>query len=196
MQREGHRRAAAIETLSTVPPLAQLASPLDFLFAEHFRQRVLCGMLDEIAKEGAGDAGKVAAVSSFLARDFGTHVLDEEEDLFPLLRRRADPVDRIGDVLMQLSEEHAADRLDAEAIVASLACPGGAKTARRLTADACLLLTRFAANERRHLITENAIVLPLARALLKRRDLECLGRSMAARRGWADPYGADHERRC
>lgn len=184
-------RAAAIETLRTPPPVSQLASPLDFLFGEHFRQRVLCGTLDRIAEEKGGAEGEIAVVLGFLARDFSSHMLDEEEDLFPMLRRRAHPADRIGDVLDELSEEHAFDRLDAAAIVEALAPVGRSQAAVSPTPDNCHLFRRFAANERRHLITENAIVLPLARALLKPRDLEELGRRMAARRGWAYPGEAD-----
>ena len=45
------------------------------------------------------------------------------------------------------------------------------------------LLARFAANERQHLIVENAIVLPLARARLSEDDKQKLGMRMAARRG-------------
>ena len=45
------------------------------------------------------------------------------------------------------------------------------------------LLTRFADNESQHLMTENAIVLPIARSKLTESDLKILGESMAARRG-------------
>jgi hemerythrin-like domain-containing protein len=187
MEPRDHIDAAALATLGTAPAAEQLLAPLDFLFAEHLRQRILCGMLDEIAEAQARDGRKVAAVMEFLAHDLGTHVRDEEEDLFPMLRRRADRVDHIEAVLAELSEEHAADRLDAEAIVDVLSRIGALEDAWRPAPGACRLLKRFAANERRHLITENAIVLPLARAVLRRRDLEGLGRGMAARRGWAYP---------
>jgi len=180
-------RAAAIETLQTPPEASQLLSPLDFLFAEHFRQRILCAMLDKIAEDGIGDDAEAAAMVGFLASDFGAHVLDEEEDLFPVLRRRAGPADRIGELLDELSQEHASDLIDAKAIIREFTRLRNATARRRPGPDFRQLLTRFAANERRHLITENAIVMPLARALLKAGDLEHLGRGMAARRGWAYP---------
>lgn len=170
----------ALETLASPPPAEQLAAPLDYVFAEHFRQRILCWMIDRIADGSACDEKCIAAVLRFLREDFGLHVIDEEEDLFPLLRRRAEPQDRLNDVLGELSEEHAADRLDATAIVEGLS---HARPGKRLTRALRDVLHRFAANERRHLIVENAIVLPMARVRLTIDDLRNLGRRMAARRG-------------
>jgi hemerythrin-like domain-containing protein len=45
------------------------------------------------------------------------------------------------------------------------------------------LLTRYASHSRRHLVLENAIVLPLARARLTRRDLDRMRLAMLHRRG-------------
>lgn len=187
MNRE--KRASTLATLATEPPVEQLRSPLDFLFAEHFRQRILCGMLDEITEEETDDAEEVGAVVDFLTGSLRLHVRDEDEDLFPMLRRRAGKDDRIGELLSDLSEEHVADGIDARTIVAGLSCLGAAAPG----AEFCKLLRRFSANERRHLITENAIVMPMARALLTHRDLEELGRRMAMRRGWIYPEGAEDE---
>ena len=173
----------ALETLASPPPSDQLAVPLDYLFAEHFRQRILCWMVDRVADAPERDGACAFAILRFLREDFGMHVRDEEEDLFPLIRRRAQPEDRVEDVLNELSQEHASDHLDATAIVEGLS----ASRTRRLAAAFRGLLHRFAANERRHLIVENAIVLPLARARLTLDDLGNLGRRMAARRGIAYP---------
>lgn len=169
----------ALETLTEAPPTEQLASPLDYVFADHFRHRTLCWMIDQIADARDRDEECIGAVVRFLRDDFGPHVIDEEEDLFPLLRRRAEPEDRIEEVLGELSQEHAANKLDADAIVEGLSVATG----RRFTKAFRGLLHRFAANERRHLIVENAIVLPLARVRLTFDDLRNLGRRMAARRG-------------
>ncbi|WP_199190396.1 hemerythrin domain-containing protein [Nitratireductor sp. StC3] len=176
----------ALETLASPPPADQLAAPLDYLFAEHFRQRILCWMVDRVADAPETDRACAGAILRFLREDFGIHVLDEEEDLFPLIRRRAEPEDRVEDVLDELSQEHASDHLDATAIVAGLS----ARRTTRLAAAFRGLLHRFAANERRHLIVENAIVLPLARARLTLDDLGSLGRRMAARRGVDYPQNA------
>lgn len=180
MNKQEEARRMALATLAEAPPAEQLTSPLDYIFAEHLRQRTLCWMIDRIADDRQRDEACVAAVTRFLNVDFGSHVVDEEEDLFPLLRRRAEPEDRIDEVLGALSQEHAADKLDAKAILENL---DEATAGERFTKAFRALLHRFAANERRHLIVENAIVLPLARVRLTVDDLRNLGRRMAARRG-------------
>ena len=188
MNKQDEARHMALATLAAAPSPQQLNAPLDYVFSEHFRQRTLCWMIDRIADVENRDEECIAAVLRFLREDFGPHVNDEEEDLFPLLRRRAEPEDRIEEVLGELSQEHAADKLDAEAIVAGLSDTTGRK---RFTKAFRGLLHRFAANERRHLIVENAIVLPLARVRLTIDDLRNLGRRMAARRG-IDFSGISH----
>jgi iron-sulfur cluster repair protein YtfE (RIC family) len=183
MDKSEEARQMALVSLATPPPASQLLTPLDFIFAEHFRQRSLCWLIDQVADAAETDKDSVAAALRFLRSDFGLHVIDEEEDLFPLLRRRAEPEDRIADVLGELSEEHAADKQDAEEIVDRFSDAAETERKRRLTRAFRKLLHRFAANERRHLIVENAIVLPLARVRLEIDDLHNLGRRMAARRG-------------
>ena len=184
-------RQLALETLAAMPPAEQLLSPLDYIFADHFRQRILCVLLERIAMEQNIDREAVRTVLHFMRGEFGLHVLDEEEDLFPLLRRRTEPEDRIEDTLAELCEEHNADRKDAIEIVEGLAAIGYGASRRSLSGALRSLLRRFAANERRHLTVENAIVLPLARARLNADDLRNLGWRMAARRGLDYP-GAAH----
>jgi hemerythrin-like domain-containing protein len=109
-------------------------------------------------------------------------MIDEEEDLFPLIRRRARPEDHVERVLGLLSREHAEDDRLADIIVEGLrrscaacdpALPDGLRTAMRT----------FAQRQRRHLAVENAVVMPLAEARLTTGDREGLSRRMAARRG-------------
>ncbi len=180
----------ALQALDTMPPTVHLTTPLDYIVADHFRQRVLCSVLDDIAETGVVDRDIAAAALRFLKTDFAPHVIDEEEDLFPLLRRRSQPEDRIEDALGDLSQEHASDKIDVDAIVDRLQAilDSDDNTAGD---DLRTLLRRFAASERRHLIVENAIVMPLARARLTKDDLRNLGRRMAARRGLDYPDDAN-----
>lgn len=182
MERQDESRALAITALNEPPPDALLGAPLDYIFAEHFRQRSLCRILDELAGEPEWDREKAEAARRFLERDFHLHVSDEEADLFPLLRRRLKTEDDIGGIMETLSAEHAEERAVARTIADDLtaALAGNAPATHAGTLRA--RLRRFAAKERRHLITENAIVLPLARARLTAADLRELGRRMAARR--------------
>ena len=56
-------------------------------------------------------------------------------------------------------------------------------TGSELSAEDRQVLTRFAGHVRRHLAAENAILLPIARARLTRRDLQKLSQQMRTRRG-------------
>ncbi len=182
MKKREETEALALEALDNAPPSSQLAEPLDYIFAEHFRQRVLCNMLDEIADQERPDKSAIEAVLRYLRVEFAPHMQDEEHDLFPMLRRRAEPEDRIDDVIAQLTQEHAADRLDAKLITEGLAkvLAGKAKTGE--ASPLAKLLHRFAENERNHLTLENAIILPLARIRLTDDDIRNLAHRMAARR--------------
>lgn len=183
MERSQKERRLALEALNHPPPPALFAEPLDYFFAEHFRQRTLCSLLDDLAEHASLDPETVKVVVRFLRGDFGLHVRDEEEDLFPLLRLRAKPEDRIEDVLGDLSHDHALDAFDAETILGAL---GGREPFPACDVETRNLLLRFSKNERRHLTCENAIILPLARARLLPEDIINLGRRMAARHG--EPY--------
>ncbi len=183
MKKQEETEVLALEALGNAPPSSQLAEPLDYIFAEHFRQRVLCNALDEIADQEQPDREMIEAVLRFLRVDFAPHMLDEEHDLFPMLRRRAEPEDRIDDVIGQLTQEHAADRLDAKLITEGLAKVLAGKAVTGVETSLAKLLHRFAENERNHLTLENAIILPLARIRLTADDVRNLAQRMAARRG-------------
>jgi len=163
----------------TTPRL--LGNPLDFIHEDHLRERQICAMLDRIAAEAAPDRDDLAHVREFLARELPLHLADEEEDLFPLLRRACEPEDEIGRAVDRLTadHDHAAEDTprvlaDLDALRASGSAPGADMRERFL---------HFAAQARRHLILENAIILPFARLRLSGRDLESLCLRMAQRRG-------------
>lgn len=160
-----------------------LLSPIDFLFAEHYRQRVVLNHLDWLAREGRAPAwNKVAkAVLAYVEQDLPYHVADEEQDLFPIMRRRCIAADNLDAVLTVLSAEHVGDEELAEVVVSEI---------KRRLADPAVLAEpnlaavahAFAETQRRHLVWENTLVLPLARKRLSEADLRRLGRQMAARR--------------
>jgi len=110
------------------------------------------------------------------------HVIDEEEDLFPLLRRRARPEDDVERVLGLLSREHFEDDRLAEIIVAGLR-ETAATNAETLPPELRIALRDFARRQRRHLAVENAVIMPLAEIRLTPKDREGLARRMAVRRG-------------
>jgi hemerythrin-like domain-containing protein len=155
---------------------------IEFLLAEHLNHRRMCAALEDLAAAPDYDPALIAAMLDFIRFDLTLHVIDEEEDVFPLLRARCHPDDEIDDVLTRLSREHAEDKTLAgrardvlnACLIARLppsAMGGGAEA-----------LTAFAVHERRHLALENAIIIPLARRRLSPDDIQALGARFKARR--------------
>lgn len=174
-------------------PLHLLAEPIEWFFAEHYRHRQACKMIEEVAAAVVFDRPRVAELVDFLDHDLPLHVIEEEEDFFPLLRRRCEPEDDVERVLGMLSAEHRADVVQAGAMRDRLrACLDSAK-APGLDPAQRKAMVAFAAQERRHLGLENAIVLPIARLRLSANDLTALGRRLAARRGRLLNVIADEE---
>ncbi len=163
-------------------PRELLRKPLDYILADHLRQRVLCVLCERLADADEVNVDLAGEVLEYLKTDMVVHVIDEEQDLFPLIRRRAEPGDEIEVALGQLSGEHADDEQLASLIMNglehSLAAPG-----RPLADDVKDALRSFARNQRHHLALENATVMPLAKIRLTERDLKDLSARMAARRG-------------
>lgn len=158
-----------------------LGNPLDFLHEDHLREREICVMLDRIAVAESPDQDAATHAAGFLADELPLHFADEEEDLFPLLRQRCEPEDDIEHVLARLSADHRHADLETPELVGLLRRVAEGEAA--LTPEDRALLTRYAAHSRRHLILENAIILPLARVRLTRRDLDGMRLAMLHRRG-------------
>jgi iron-sulfur cluster repair protein YtfE (RIC family) len=179
------RQNLQLHTIQSIEPIPQdlVREPLEFLFAEHYRHRQMCRALEQLAVHPVFDATALSEVEAFIARDLADHVRDEEEDLFPLLRRRCAPEDEIDAILQVLSEEHEADeRLAAaarevlkKAMVRGVPIP--------MIEGGPLALQHLAEQERRHLALENAVVMPIARLRLNAADKEALSRALAERRG-------------
>jgi hemerythrin-like domain-containing protein len=171
-------REPAIE--ATDPRL--LAEPLDYLEAEHYRQRAALTHLRRVRAENSPDrrARLARLVLDFVTKDIAAHVADEEADLFPILRQRCLSGDGVERVLQLVSAEHARDFDLMRPVTAGLErCvrrePPGEGFGAAVDA--------FVDSQRRHLAWENAFVLPLARKRLTPRDRKRLGAAMAARRG-------------
>ena len=172
---------SAVQTIEPIPP-ALLRAPLEFLFAEHYRHRQLCRALEQLAAETSFLQLPMKSVADFIGKDLALHVKDEEEDFFPMLRRRCDPDDNIGSVLDRLSNEHALDEELATVARAVLRRCIATSTAVPRSGEA-IALTRLADQERRHLALENAVVMPIARTRLTAKDLAQLSEQFAKRRG-------------
>lgn len=163
-------------------PLALLDDPLDYLIADHARQRAIGAVLGRFASMQQAGRREADMVVAYLRHDLVLHHADEDLDLFPALRRRAMSEDALGPVLEQLAEDHRWSEPMAERIAATLAATPGADRVR-LDARARDLLATYAAAEHRHLALENGVVLGIARIRLHRSDLRMIARAMKARRG-------------
>jgi hemerythrin-like domain-containing protein len=160
--------------------LARNPNPLDFIHDTHLQEREVCAMLDRMAVSACAPADHAMRAVEFLSDELPAHIADEEEDLFPLLRRRCDPDDEIDRVLARLQGGHRDAALNAPRIVAHLLAVSNAAMPDD---EARAELARFAADARRHLILENAIILPFARLRLTAADLAVVRAGMLRRRG-------------
>lgn len=164
-------------------PQALMAEPLDWFFAEHHRHRQACRLIASLADDPAFDGACVTEVLEFIRNDLALHIIDEEEDLFPLLRRRALPEDQIEIALGRLSSEHRVDSALAQRVRTILQDSLDRREPCARDASARQALLDFAAQELRHLALENAVVLPIARLRLTQEDIESMAARLAARRG-------------
>jgi hemerythrin-like domain-containing protein len=173
-----HLLAAMAEAL----PHPARGDPLDAILADHYRIRAMLALLQDLARGRATPRVREIlgrALLSFLRLDLPRHLAIEEAHVFPLLEQRLRPSDLLDPSLRRLAEQHraaeAAMALLIEEIERLLRDPA-AQPAPRLRRCAAL----FAQEEQRHLAVENAVVLPLARARLTRRDLAGLAREIGA----------------
>ncbi|MBL8673088.1 MAG: hemerythrin domain-containing protein [Alphaproteobacteria bacterium] len=189
MTQFGTRKAAQRQRGPSIEPadLTLISSPVDFLLAEHLRHRSAMAWLELLPSMAPSDERRIAAMRllDFLEHDLVLHVQDEEQDLFPILRVRAEEADQIEAVIAVLSSEHESDLELSASVRADLAV---------LTVDPSIApvprfdsFRAFAEGQRRHLAWENAVVLPLARRRLQSGDLREIAGQMAARRGLPSP---------
>lgn len=163
-------------------PRTLLGDPLEFFAADHLRQRAAFSLIEQLATADTLDRSAAAQVLAFLEKDMVAHVLDEEDDLFPLLRQRCEPEDDIEIVLGDLSAEHTAEERAAMDVRAGLARALAANCAVGEISGLAERMVAFANAENRHLALENGIILPLALARLTDDDLSGLSRRMTSRR--------------
>lgn len=181
--RDADTRQPTIEPM----PLDLLGEPLHWLFADHHRQRQLCTILETLAGSACFLPEPTEAAVSYLSHDLQLHLMDEEEGLFPLLRRRCKPEDNIESVLGVLTAEHGTDLGEAAAVVAWLTRARMERRPPIAYPQAGPALTAYAAKLKQHLAIENAVVLPIARMRLTAADLRALSEGLAARRGHTLP---------
>ncbi len=161
--------------------------PIEYLFREHDRQRMICATLMLLAHDWTADSApeNAALVLGYLEHEMPLHIADEEEDLFPLPTRRCAPEDEFDEIVALLSSDHETDEKHYLALLAPLrTIVNGLRPPDpvQFAVDARV----FAILQLRHLGWENGTVLPLARRCLTAADKAEMGRKMAERRGIYD----------
>lgn len=156
-----------------------LENPLDFIAEDHMREREVCALIDKMVSAATLHDADFHNVLTFLEDQLPQHLADEEIDLFPMLLKRCDPEDEIEKVIEKLHSDHGHALTDASAVIdvvqsAAASALLNEKDRQRMTA--------FAYHSRRHLILENAVILPIARGRLTKRDLGVMKRHMLERR--------------
>ena len=163
-----------------------LDEPLEMLHAAHRRIESQLAALEKLPDHLAGEGVDAAArdAARFALRYFDgaalDHQRDEEEDLFPCLRRRAAELGRaeISAVINELEADHATMDLQWSRLRERLNAIAQGRAADLTAED----VFGFAWLHRRHMEKESAIVLPFAREALGAAERAELGERMAARR--------------
>jgi hemerythrin-like domain-containing protein len=138
--------------------------------------------LQQFAKEGWVHRAEWQSVATFLVHDRALHHLDEEEDLFPALRRRSMLEDSLEPLLVRLKKDHRRSDILVERIVALLSEHADSDPFPISKAEA-ELIAAYATSELRHLAIENGVLLAIAQIRLNRKDLQKMSEAMKMRRG-------------
>ncbi len=159
-------------------PMAMIDQPLDFIFAEHHRQREAATILLQIS-HGEFDRLGVKELIEFLEVDFARHIGDEEVALFPLLRAHCLAEDNVDAVINRLADEHREDESSGMTVVAILT---SLLAGQSLSLDDKRQLKVFAEHIQQHIALENGVLLPIARVRLQFAQLEMLSEMLKQRR--------------
>lgn len=169
---------AAIWRIEALPG-GLLDRPIDYLAADHARQRHAADILTRLS-EGAFDRDGVRRLASFMAVDFAMHIADEEQSLFPILAQRRKPEDHLEAIIEVLHEEHAEDNALARIVAHVLSA---AVVTGRIDMDGYGALKAFASHVHEHISLEDGVLIPIARLRLTKTDLTSLSEAMRKRRG-------------
>lgn len=157
------------------------ADALEFILFEHLKHREMCSALDSLAESRSYDAAQIAKLADFIRVDLTMHILDEQ-DLFDLLRARCDPEDQIEAALDRFDREHEDDRDLSAQVRIFLYTASATATPLGEIPGAIAAVRAFAQSQRRHMMLENAVLIPLARRRFSADDVTTLGKRFAERR--------------
>ena len=161
-----------------------LRDPLQFLIADHVRQRKICNALDALVHgtERAETGDTTAAILTYLVRDLPLHISDEEIDLFPALQRADGFDDEMTKLIDALKRDHATALSLAQNVMTFFREERSPFADSAIVEPLARLFGAFTDCVRGQVAIEDRILIPLARKRLSDADLDRIGRAMAARR--------------
>lgn len=183
-------------------PESDFTNPLGLLSDCHRRIERFLSVVIAVAREAKGgelisDQRNALAVALRYFREAAPkHTLDEEESLFPRMLAARHPESAEARALIEILHQdhkdadawHAeADRLGTEWLVA-----GRLDEAKLQRFND--LLGELSGTYERHIQAEDVQVFPLAGRILDSRELQSVGKEMAARRGIVFDFAARHEK--
>lgn len=167
-------------------------APFEMLGACHERVERMLGLIGKIREHvkthGADGQARDAArdVMRYFDQAGPHHHEDEERHVFPPLLAQRDPA--VLAVVIRLKQDHremAAQWAPLRAALAALADAGEGWAG--FSAEEEQRFDTYDALYRRHLVDEDAVVYPAARALIRGDALQAMSTDMMARRGLAQP---------
>ena len=179
-EKRGAPKAHAPDNPWTIEPLAEalIDDPIEFIFADHLRQRQAAIILTMVAA-GDFDRNGVRNLVTFFKKDFAFHIADEELGFFPLLREQCLAEDKIDSLIARLVDEHKGDETLGDEVIKLLeARLEGEELSKRAAAK----LSSFAEHILQHLAVENAVLLPIARVRMNNASLDALSKMLKERR--------------
>jgi hemerythrin-like domain-containing protein len=155
-------------------------SPLDRLVAMRLALQAFCAIVRSLSTVSPELFRAMApGLAQFLAQDFVRIVTEEQDGLLVYLRRRLMLGDELDALIGHLHDEH---RQDCEqARILSGRCGEFASGIETDWPDLLEALSAFAEQQRRHLIWEDATILPVARERLQADDLQNWSADMTRR---------------
>jgi len=155
-------------------------SPLDRLVAMRLVLQAFCAIVRSLSTVSPELFRAMAGgLAHFLAQDFVRIVTEEQDGLLVYLRRRLMLGDELDALIGHLHDEH---RQDCEqARILSGRCGEFASGIETDWPDLLEALSAFAEQQRRHLIWEDATILPVARERLQADDLQSWSAEMTRR---------------
>lgn len=160
-----------------------LQNPIEFIVEDHFRLRAMCADLDRLAGLSHLPSDTIQKQLEYLRKELPLLLADEDDELLPRLSLRAETEDDLPKLIERLDKDHRSIDALLGKVVEALE---GVTVGGTVTSDLAQNMRALADVTKRHLILENAVLIPLARIRLTQMDLDDMRGAMLKKRGLED----------